>query len=92
MNELCTSAVIRDLSRLCEIDVYKVENSYVGIDVAVRTSSWSRDDNRPVEFLTIHMLLTPLRLALVLQYLINPSFTVVNNLVSNVTDHLWYIY
>ena len=45
-------------------------------------SSWSRDDNRLVEFLTIHMLLTPLRLALVLLYLISPSFTVVNTLVS----------
>ena len=44
--------------------------------------SWSRDDNRLVEFLTIHMLLTPLRLVLVLQYLFSPYFTVVNTLVS----------
>ena len=35
-----------------------------------------------VEFLTILMLLTPLRLVLVLQYLISPSFRVVNTLVS----------
>ena len=82
LNELCISAVIRDLSRLCGIDVYKVEKSYVWTDVAVRTSRWSRDDNRLVEFLTIHMLLTPLRLVLVLLYLISPSFTVVNTLVS----------
>ena len=27
LNELCISAVIRDLSRLCGIDVYKVEKS-----------------------------------------------------------------
>ena len=40
------------------------------------------DDNRLVEFLTIHMLLTPLQLVLVLQYLISPSLTVVNTLVS----------
>ena len=39
-------------------------------------------DNRLVEFLTIHMLLTPLRLVLVLLYLISPSFAVVNTLVS----------
>ena len=64
LNELCTSAVIRDFSRLCGIDLYKVEKSYVWTDIAVRTSSWSRDDNRLMEFLTIHMLLTPLRLVL----------------------------
>ena len=39
-------------------------------------------DNRFVEFLTIHMLLTPLQLVLVLLYLISPSFTVVNTLVT----------
>ena len=59
---------IRDLSRLCGIDVYKVEKSYVWTDVAVRTSSWSRDDNKLVELFTIHMLLTPLWLVLVLLY------------------------
>ena len=63
------SAVIRDFSRLCGIDVYKVEKSYVWTDVAVRTSSWFRDDNRLVEFLTVHMLLTPLRLVLTM---VNP--------------------
>ena len=36
-----------------------------------------------MEFLTIFMLLTPLRLVLVLQYLISPSFTIVNTLVSS---------
>ena len=56
--------------------------SYVWTDVAVQTSSWSRDDNRLVEFLTIHMLLTPMLLVLVLQDLISPSFKVVNTLVS----------
>ena len=34
LNELCTSVAIRDLSRSCEIDAYKVERSYVCIDVA----------------------------------------------------------
>ena len=32
LNELCISAVIRDLSRLSRIDVYKVEKSYVQTD------------------------------------------------------------
>ena len=82
LNELCITAVIRDLNRLCGIDVYKVEKSYVRTDVAVQTSSWSRDDNRLVEFLTIHMLLIPLWLVLVLLYLISPSCTVFNTLVS----------
>ena len=36
LNELCISAVIRDLSRLCGIDVYKVEKSFTWTDVAVR--------------------------------------------------------
>ena len=69
LNEVCTSVVIRDFSSMCRIDGYKVEveKSFVWTDVAVRTLSWSRDDNRLVEFLTIHMLLTPLQLVLVLQ-------------------------
>ena len=54
--------------------------------------NWSRDDNRLVEILTIHMLLTPLQLVLVLQYLISQSVTVVNTLVSRHDNFLWYIY
>ena len=82
LNELCTSVAIRDFSRLCGTDVYKVENSYVWTDVAVRTCSSSRDDNRLMELLTIHKLLIPLQLVLVLQYLISQSLIVVNTLVS----------
>ena len=44
--------------------------------------SWSNDDNKFVEFFKIHMLSTPLRLVLVLQYLTNPSFMVLSSLVS----------
>ena len=58
LNELCTSVVIRDFSKLCGIDVYEVEKSYVWTDVSVWTSIWSKDDNRLVKFLTIDMLLT----------------------------------
>ena len=53
LNELCISAVIRDSSGLCGIAVYKVEKSDGWTDTAVRTSSWSKDDNRLEEFLTI---------------------------------------
>ena len=54
---------------------------HVWTDVAVRTSSWSSDDNKLVEFFRIHMLLAPLRLVSVLQYLTNPSFMVLRTLV-----------
>ena len=50
-------------------------------DVAVRTSSWSSDDNKLVEFFRIYMLLTPLQLVLVLQYLTNPSLMILSTLV-----------
>ena len=63
------------------MEVYNVEKSYVCTDVAVRTSSWSSDDNRHVEFFRIHILFTPLRLVLVAQYLISPSLTVDSNFV-----------
>ena len=49
--------------------------------MVIRTLSWSSDDNKLVEFFRIHMLLTPLRLVLVLQYLTNPSFMVLSTLV-----------
>ena len=58
-----------------------LKNQNVWTDVAVCTSSWSSDDNKLVEFFRIHMLLTPLRLVLVLQYLTNPSFMVLSTLV-----------
>ena len=78
--ELCTSVVIWDLSRW---DWCAQSWKAICLNWCCFTdTSCSRDDNRLVEFLTIHMLLTPLRLVLVLQYLISPSFTVVNTLVS----------
>ena len=49
--------------------------------VAVRTSSWSSDGNKLVEFFRIHILLTLLQLVLVLQNLTNPSFMVLSSLV-----------
>ena len=40
---------------------------------AVRTSSWSSDDSRHVEFCSIDTFFCPLQLVLVTQCLINPS-------------------
>ena len=54
--------------------------SNVWTDVAVRTSSWSSDNNKLVEFFEIYMLLPALQLVLVLQYLTNPSFMVLSSL------------
>ena len=82
LKKLCTRVAIRDFNRLCVTNIYKVEKSYVLTDIAVRTSSWSLDDNRLVDFLKIHMLLTLLQLIFVLRYLISPSLVVVKTLVS----------
>ena len=57
LKELCTRIAIPDFNKLCGIDLYKVGKSYVWIGVAVRTCSWTRDDNKLVEFLTIHSVL-----------------------------------
>ena len=54
-----------------------LRKSNVWTDVAVWKSSWSSDDNKLIEFFRIHMLLTPLRVVLVLQYLTNPLFMVI---------------
>ena len=81
LNVLCTRLLILDFNRSCGIEVLSVEKSIVWTDVAVRTSSWSSDDNKLVEFFRIHILFTPLRLVLVLQYLINLSFVVLSTLV-----------
>ena len=59
---LRTRLLILDFNRSCGIEGYSVEKSNGWTDVAVRTSSWSSDDNKLVEFFRIHMLLTPLRL------------------------------
>ena len=63
------------------MEVYNVEKSHVCTDGVVWTSSWMSDDNRHVEFFSIHMLFTPLLLALVAQYPISPSLMVDGNFV-----------
>ena len=62
--------------------VFKSINSrFQQVDVAVRMSSWSSDDNKLAVFFIIHTLMILLWLLLVLQHLTNPSFMVLKNLV-----------
>ena len=58
-----------------------LKSCYACTDVDVRTSNWSSDDNRHVEFFSIHMLFTQLRLVLVAQNFISPSLMVDSNFV-----------
>ena len=44
--------------KLCGVEVYRVEKSDVWIEVVLRTPKWAIDDNKFVEFLSIHILLT----------------------------------
>ena len=81
LKTLCTRFLILDFNRSCG-EVSSVEKSNVWTDVAERTSRWLSDDNELVEFFGIQMLLTPLRLGLVLQYLTNKSFIVLSSLLS----------
>ena len=60
LNKLCKTAVVEDLRNFCGMEAYSVGKSYVCTDVAVRTSIWSRDDRRHLEFFSIHMLFTPI--------------------------------
>ena len=61
------------------LEVHNVKKSYACTDVAVRTSNWTSEDNRHVEFFRIHMLFTPLWLILVTQYFISQSLMVDSN-------------
>ena len=74
LKALCTRLLSLDFNRSCVIEVY------------VPTSGRSSDDNKLVEFFRVHLLLTPLRLVLVLQYLTNPSFMVLSSLNSKTVN------
>ena len=50
---------IGDLSKSCGVEVYRVEESNVWMEVALWTPKWPKDDSKFVEFLSIHILLTP---------------------------------
>ena len=49
---------IRDLSKSCGIQVYRVEKSKVGMEVVLPTSKLPNDDSKFVEFFSIHIMLT----------------------------------
>ena len=76
----CVQELLFDNSALfCEMEVYNAEKSYVCTDVAVQISNWSSDDNKHVEFSSVHMSFTPLWLVLVVQYLISQSLMMDSN-------------
>ena len=50
---------IRDLSKSCGMEMYKVEKSNFWIETALRTRKWANDDSKFVEFLSIRIILSP---------------------------------
>ena len=64
----------RDLSKSCGMEVYRVEKSNVWMEVALWTPKWLKDDSKFVEFLSIHILLSPVWLVFILQYFSSPVF------------------
>ena len=77
---------IRDWSKLCGMEVYRVEKSNVWMEVALWTPNWPNDDSKFVEFLSIHILLTPVWLVLILQYFSSPVFMTVSILVNKLDN------
>ena len=65
---------IRDLSKSCGMEVYRVEKSNVWKGAALRTPKWANDDSKFVGFLSIHILLTPVWLVFTLQYFSSSVF------------------
>ena len=58
------------MSKSCEMKVYKVEKSNVWTAATLWTPNWSNDDSKFVKFFSIHVLLTPVWLAFILQYIL----------------------
>ena len=65
---------------------YRVEKSNVWMEVALWTPKWPNDDNKFVEFLSIHILLTPVWPILILQYFSSPVFMTVSILVNKLDN------
>ena len=78
---------IRDFSKSCGMEVYRVEKSNVWMEVALWTPKWLKDDSKFVEFLSIHILLTPVWLVFILQYFSSPVFITVSILVNKVVNN-----
>ena len=66
--------LIRDLSKSCGMEVYRIEKSNVWMEVALQTPKWWNDDSKFVKFFSIHILLTPVWLVFILQYFSSPVF------------------
>ena len=77
---------IRDLSKSCRTEVYRVEKSNVWMEVALRTPKRANDDSKFVEFLSIHILLIPVWLVFILQYFSSPVFMTVSILVNKLNN------
>ena len=45
---------IRDFSKSCGMEVYRIEKSNVWMEVALRAPKWLNDDSKFVEFLTYY--------------------------------------
>ena len=77
---------IGDFSKSCGMEVYRVETSDVRMEVALWTPKRPNDDSKFVEFLSIHILLTPIWLICMLQYLSIPVFMTVSILVKRLDN------
>ena len=77
---------IWDLSKSCGMEVYRVEKSSAWMKVALWTPKWPNDDSKFVEFLSIHILLTPVWLVFMLQYFSSPVFMAVSILVNKLDN------
>ena len=66
--------------------MYRVEKSNVSMEVAMRSSKLANDDSKFVEFLSIHILSTPLWLVFTLKHFSSPVFMTVNILVNKLDN------
>ena len=69
-----------------DASVYNVEKLNVWMEAALQTPKWASDDSKFVEFLSIHILLTPVWLVFTLQYSSSPVFMTVNILVNKLDN------
>ena len=58
------------------------------MEVTLRTPKWANDDSKFVEFLRIHILLTPVWLVFTLQNLSSPVFITVSILVNKLDNYV----
>ena len=88
---LCLKALlvmlfIRDFSKSCEMEMYRVEKANVWMEVALRTPKWPEDDSKLVEFLSIDIFLTPVWLVFMPQYFSSPVFMTISILINKVDN------